>query len=101
MNAGLKITFLGTGAAGGVPLSGCRCLACARAERAPRYRREPCSALVETGETLVLIDAGLMDLHRHFTPGELDAILLTHFHPDYVQGLLHLRWGRGSGPVIA
>lgn len=92
----MRITFLGTGAAGGVPLFGCDCAACERATNDPRYRREPCSALVESGDTRILIDAGLMDLHRRFAPGDLDAILLTHFHPDHVQGLLHLRWGRGD-----
>jgi phosphoribosyl 1,2-cyclic phosphate phosphodiesterase len=44
----------------------------------------------------VLIDAGLMDLHERFAPGTLDAIVLTHYHPDHVQGLFHLRWGRGQ-----
>jgi phosphoribosyl 1,2-cyclic phosphate phosphodiesterase len=44
----------------------------------------------------VLIDAGLMDLHERFPPGTLDAIVLTHYHPDHVQGLFHLRWGTGK-----
>lgn len=90
------MTFLGTGAAGGVPLYGCRCTACARAAVDPSRVRRPCSALVEHGDTRVLIDAGLMDLHERFAPGALDAIVLTHFHPDHVQGLFHLRWGRGA-----
>lgn len=90
----MRITFLGTGAAGGMPLFGCQCVACQRAINDARFRREPCSALVEAGNTRVLIDAGLMDLHRRFSPGDLDAILLTHFHADHVQGLFHLRWGR-------
>lgn len=92
----MQVTFLGTGAAGGVPLYGCDCGACRRASKEPRYRREPCSALVEASGTRVLIDGGLMDLHHRFRPGELDAILLTHFHADHVQGLFHLRWGRGE-----
>lgn len=49
----------------------------------------------------ILIDGGLTDLHRRFAPSELDAILLTHFHADHVQGLFHLRWGKGpSIPVF-
>jgi phosphoribosyl 1,2-cyclic phosphate phosphodiesterase len=44
----------------------------------------------------VLIDAGLMDLHDRFPPGSLDAVVLTHYHPDHVQGLFHLRWGKGK-----
>ncbi|WP_404367444.1 phosphonate metabolism protein PhnP [Marinobacter sp.] len=97
----MRITFLGTGAAGGVPLFGCDCAACTAARDNAALERKPCSALIESGDTRILIDGGLMDLHQRFAPGELDAILLTHFHPDHVQGLLHLRWGKGPGiPVL-
>lgn len=41
-----------------------------------------------------------MDLHERFAPGSLDAIVLTHFHPDHVQGLFHLRWGRGASMAV-
>jgi phosphoribosyl 1,2-cyclic phosphate phosphodiesterase len=44
----------------------------------------------------VLVDAGLCDLSERFAPGALSAIFLTHFHPDHVQGLFHLRWGLGK-----
>lgn len=92
----MRVTFLGTGAAGGVPLYGCACQACERARAQAQYVRRPCSALVECDGTRVLLDAGLMDLHERFEPGDLDAIVLTHFHPDHVQGLFHLRWGAGQ-----
>lgn len=98
----MRISFLGTGAAGGVPLYGCTCSACKRAHAQAAHQRRPCSALVEDGETRLLLDAGLMDLHTRFAPGTLSAILLTHFHPDHVQGLFHLRWGKGEAiPVHA
>lgn len=95
----MRISFLGTGDAGGVPLYGCACGACARAHADPAWRRRPCSALVEAGTTRILLDAGLPDLAERFAPGSLSAIVLTHFHPDHVQGLFHLRWG--VGPTIA
>lgn len=92
----MRVTFLGTGAAGGVPLFGCHCTACKRARHEPAFVRRPCSALIESGGTRILLDAGLPDLHERFNPGDLDAIMLTHFHPDHVQGLFHLRWGVGT-----
>lgn len=92
----MRVTFLGTGDAGGVPVYGCDCPACKRARTDETFRRRPCSALVESGSTRILIDAGLTDLAERFPPGSLTAIVLTHFHPDHVQGLFHLRWGVGE-----
>ncbi|OYD23265.1 phosphonate metabolism protein PhnP [Oceanimonas baumannii] len=89
----MRLTLLGTGAAGGIPLYGCDCTDCRQARAEPPFGRAPCSALLEWGEHRLLLDAGLMDLHRRFAPGTLSGILLTHFHVDHVQGLFHLRWG--------
>jgi phosphoribosyl 1,2-cyclic phosphate phosphodiesterase len=96
----VRVTFLGTGAAGGVPLYGCDCVACVRARSIAAFRRLPCSALVEDGTTRILLDAGLTDLGERFSPGSLSSILLTHYHPDHVQGLLHLRWGLGESITV-
>lgn len=95
---GLRLSLLGTGDAGGVPLYGCKCPACERARFNPSFIRRPSTALVESRGTQVLIDAGLVDLVERFPSGSITAILLTHFHPDHVQGLFHLRWG--TGPLI-
>ncbi|MCH8497386.1 MAG: phosphonate metabolism protein PhnP [Marinobacter sp.] len=97
----MRITFTGTAAAGGVPRYGCDCVACAAARLEPALRRQPCSALVETDRTKVMVDAGLMDLHDRFPAGTLDALLLTHYHPDHVQGLFHMRWGLGEPLRVA
>jgi phosphoribosyl 1,2-cyclic phosphate phosphodiesterase len=42
------------------------------------------------------LDAGQLDLCERYPSGTLDGIFLTHFHPDHVQGLFHLRWGIGN-----
>ena len=52
--------------------------------------------MVEAGNTRLLIDAGLHDLTKRFPLGSYHALLLTHFHPDHVQGLFPLRWGVGE-----
>lgn len=92
----MKLTFLGTGGVQAAPLFGCECPACLRAQRDPRRRRTPCSALIETGRETILLDAGQPLLEQRFRPGELTRILLTHYHMDHVQGLFPLRWGVGT-----
>lgn len=91
----MKLTLLGTGNVAQVPVYNCPCKACERARRVPRFRRGPCSALLETGSVRWLIDAGLVDLTTRFAPGSLSGVILTHYHADHAQGLLHLRWGTG------
>lgn len=97
----MKIRFLGTGAAGGIPLFGCQCRACRRGRQITSYRRESACLEVSTRNTRLVIDAGVHDLGRRYSSSELDSILLTHYHMDHVQGLFPMRWGRGCQiPVI-
>lgn len=97
----MRLTFLGTGAAGGVPLWGCQCAVCALARIDADYIRRPNCALLEAGDIRLLLDAGVMDVAERFPQGTLSAILVTHFHADHVQGLFHLRWGQGELDVYA
>lgn len=92
----MRLTFLGTGGAQQVPVFGCDCPSCRRAEQLPLYRRGPCSALIQCGGESTLLDAGQCHLEQRFRPGELRRILLTHYHMDHVQGLFPLRWGVGA-----
>ncbi len=91
----MTLTLLGTGNAAQVPVYNCACKACERARQVVRLRRGPCSALLESGAERWLIDAGHVDLTERFAPGSLSGIILTHYHADHAQGLLHLRWGKG------
>jgi phosphoribosyl 1,2-cyclic phosphate phosphodiesterase len=95
MTLTLKLTLTGTGDAAGVPVWGCRCRVCTAAAADPALRRGACGGLLEVGAARVLLDAGMPDLVRRFAPTDLDAIVLTHFHVDHVQGLFEARWGAG------
>jgi phosphoribosyl 1,2-cyclic phosphate phosphodiesterase len=91
----MRLTLLGTGNAAGMPVYGCNCQACLVARSNSTLQRTQCSALLELSQDRFLIDAGQMDLANRYPPGSLSGVLLTHFHPDHVQGLFHLRWGTG------
>ncbi|MFK5914297.1 MAG: phosphonate metabolism protein PhnP [Woeseiaceae bacterium] len=91
----MRLKFIGTGNAAGVPVFGCDCLLCAKANGNKDFRRGPASALLEIDDKKYLIDAGCMDIAEKFRDENIDGIFLTHFHPDHVQGLFHLRWGKG------
>ena len=92
----MRLTLLGTGNAAGIPLFGCDCLLCEKARKNRMFSRGPTSALLEIDNKKYLIDAGTMDITDKFADQKLDGIFLTHFHPDHVQGLFHLRWGKGD-----
>jgi phosphoribosyl 1,2-cyclic phosphate phosphodiesterase len=87
----MKLTFLGTGTSFGIPQVGCRCPVCTSTDL--RDRRTRSGAVVESGDTTILID----------TPPELrlqlvaagiatvDAVLYTHEHADHTNGIDDLR----------
>lgn len=89
----MNFRFLGTGNAGGVPLYGCKCPACARSWLTKDHQRHAASALIETSTIRLLLDAGIPTLGDRFPAGSVAAILLTHYHMDHVQGLFPIRWG--------
>lgn len=87
----MQLTFLGTGTSGGVPSIGCNCKVC-RSED-PRDKRLRCSALLEEGDTRILIDCG-PDFRQQILPWDfrkMDGILLTHIHYDHVAGIDDIR----------
>lgn len=65
-------------------------------------RGAPCT-LVIAGQQVFVIDAGttaVANINRmHFSPGQIDALFLTHFHSDHIGGLGELmlqRWGTAA-----
>ena len=92
----LRVTVLGCGSSGGVPLIGERWGICDPQE--PKNKRRRASVLLEVGETTVLVDTGpdirdqLNDLARGEGRLKIDAILYTHEHADHVAGIDDLRF---------
>lgn len=87
----MKVTVLGCGSSGGVPLIGNDWGNCDPSE--PRNRRRRVSILVEQGGTTLLVDtspdmrAQLLDANVT----QLDAVLWTHAHADHMNGIDDLR----------
>jgi len=87
----MKVTVLGCGGSGGVPLINGNWGDCNPAN--PRNRRRRVSVLVEQGGTTILIDTS-PDLRQQFLDAgvtRLDAVLYTHDHADHCHGIDELR----------
>lgn len=88
----MKITILGCGASGGVPLIGPNWGTCDPTN--PRNRRRRASILVEDNNTSILVDASpdcriqLLDADV----SRLDGVIFTHAHADHCHGIDDLRW---------
>ena len=70
---------------------GCDCAVCRSPD--PRNRRRRVAALIEAGDTRLLIDTP-PDLHGQLVDAgvsRLDAVLYTHGHADHVHGIDDLR----------
>ncbi len=87
----MRLTILGSGTSTGIPIVGCSCPVCRSTD--PRDNRRRTMAVVEHGETLLLIDtgpdlrSGLLD---HRISG-VDGVLFTHTHADHSHGIDDLR----------
>jgi phosphoribosyl 1,2-cyclic phosphate phosphodiesterase len=90
-HSGMKITVLGCGSSGGVPLIGGNWGDCDPAN--PRNRRTRVSILVEEGGGTLLVDTGPDMRHQLLACNvkKLDAVLYTHSHADHCHGIDELR----------
>ncbi|MBX6322747.1 MAG: MBL fold metallo-hydrolase [Rhodospirillaceae bacterium] len=90
----MRITILGCGGSGGVPLIGEVWGGCDPAN--PKNRRRRVSVLVEHPRAAILIDTS-PDLRAQFLDAgikRLDAVLFTHDHADHTHGIDDLRFLR-------
>lgn len=97
----MKVTILGCGSSGGVPLVGCRCPVCTSSD--PRNKRMRVSILVEEAGQQILVDTSpdLREQCLRFGITEVDAILYTHDHADHCHGIDDVRpFNHASGKGI-
>lgn len=90
----MKVTVLGSGGSGGVPLPGRPGGFWGEADPAnPKNRRMRVSVLVETRGKVLLIDTSpdLREQALRFGITRLDGVLFTHAHADHTHGLDDLR----------
>jgi phosphoribosyl 1,2-cyclic phosphate phosphodiesterase len=83
----LKITFLGTGTSGGVPVIACDCEVCTSTN--PKDKRLRSSIMVQSNTTTIIVDT-TPDFRYQMLREKvksIDAILFTHPHKDHVAGL--------------
>jgi phosphoribosyl 1,2-cyclic phosphate phosphodiesterase len=87
----MKVTVLGCGGSGGVPLIGDYWGACN--PNNPKNRRLRVSILVEEGDTTILVDTSPDLRQQALAVGlkRLDAVLFTHAHADHLNGIDDLR----------
>ena len=87
----IKITFLGTGTSGGVPMIGCSCYVCSSPDEKDKRLRS--SILVQSKTTTLVIDT-TPDFRTQMLRAnvkKLDAVIFTHPHKDHVAGLDDVR----------
>jgi len=87
----MKITILGCGGSGGVPLIGNEWGDCDPNE--PRNRRTRVSILVEDGDQTLLVDTS-PDMRQQLLNAnvkDISAILYTHAHADHAHGIDNIR----------
>ena len=87
----MRVTILGCGGSGGVPLVGGNWGACD--PRNPRNQRTRVSILVEEEGTRILVDTS-PDLRRQCLAAKIsgiDAVLFSHDHADHCHGIDDLR----------
>lgn len=87
----MQVTILGCGASMGVPVMGCKCLACNSSN--PKNKRSRVSLHIKQGDTSFIIDSS-PDLRQQSLANnisQIEAILYTHYHADHTSGIDDIR----------
>jgi len=87
----MRVTILGCGSSGGVPLIGCKCAVCTSDN--PKNKRTRVSLYIEINDLKLLVDTSPDLRQQALTEGikRVDAVLYTHDHADHTHGIDDLR----------
>ncbi len=91
----MKFKFLGTSDSAGIPVHNCHCSSCT-SYRKKNITNLATNAVLEYDNKVILFDAGIEDISNILDGKKIQAICLTHFHPDHVLGLLRLRYSQDN-----
>ncbi len=93
----MRVRMLGTGSSDGWPNPWCRCRSCAAARTTGRIRRQT-SALVDGR---LLIELGHDGVRAAVDLSAVEAVLVTHAHPDHhaVPAWMWRGWAEGRRPL--
>ena len=100
----MKIRFLGTGAAEGIPSFGCTCQRCQMArEKRSHNVRQHAALLIEAAGHRILLDtppeiSSQLDQAEVF---DLSAVFLSHEHFDHIGGLVAFEYWNRVLPIFA
>jgi len=100
----MKITFLGTGAAEGIPSFGCNCRRCQVArKKGGKNIRQRTALLIETGGQKMLVDTP-PEISIQLNKNEifdLSAVFLSHEHFDHIGGLVEFEYWHSPLHIFA
>lgn len=100
----MKIQFLGTGAAEGIPSFGCACPRCQVARKEGGHNvRKRASVLIEAAGQRLLLDTPpeINSMLNQAEVFDLSAILLSHEHFDHIGGLIAFEYWNRVLPIFA
>ena len=100
----MKIHFLGTGAAEGIPALGCDCAHCTRARNeGGKLVRERNAILFSLSDYELLIDCApdIRSLINKYRITRLDGILATRSRYDHIGGIKEFEWWPGQLDFLA
>ena len=100
----MKIHFLGTGAAEGIPAIGCDCAHCTRARNeGGKLARERNAILFSLPDYELLVDCApdIRSLINKYQITKLDGILATRSRYDHIGGIKEFEWWPGQLDFLA